>query len=84
MRKLLLILILTFNFQIPSTADDITSFEIEGMSVGDSLIDHFSKKKINKSKVNWYDSLEKNTVTLRDRDTGEQNRCKISDLPFLN
>ena len=60
MRKLLLILILTFNFQIPSMADDITSFEIEGMSVGDRLIDHFSKKKINKSKVNWYDSLEKN------------------------
>ena len=31
-----------------------------------------------------HQSLEDETVTLRDRDTGEQNRCKISDLPFLN
>jgi len=31
-----------------------------------------------------HQSLEDETVTLRDRDTGEQRRCKISDLPFLN
>ena len=60
MKKLLLIFILTLSFQSLIKADDISDFEIEGMSVGDSLLDHFSKKKINDSKVNWYDSLEKN------------------------
>ena len=60
MKKLLLIFILILSFQSLIKADDISDFEIEGMSVGDSLLDHFSKKKINNSKVNWYDSLEKN------------------------
>ena len=30
------------------------------MSVGDSLHDHFSKKKIKESEVDWYNDLEKN------------------------
>ena len=46
MRKLLLILILTLSFQTFSNADNINELEIEGMSVGESLLDHFSKKEI--------------------------------------
>ena len=46
MRIFLTILILIFNLQSLSKADDISDFEIEGMSVGDSLLDYFSKKKI--------------------------------------
>ena len=34
-------------------AEDISDFEIEGMSVGDSLLDYFSEEKINKSKRNY-------------------------------
>ena len=30
----------------PSYADDIRDFQIEGMSIGDSLLDYFSKKEI--------------------------------------
>jgi hypothetical protein len=41
-------------------ADDIKDFEIEGMSIGNSLLDFFDKKKILKSKVDWYDDREKN------------------------
>ena len=48
MKRLLLILILTLSFQSLSKADDISDFEIEGMSIGDSLLDFFSKKEINK------------------------------------
>ena len=33
-------------FQTPSQADDIRDFQIEGMSVGDSLLDYFSKSEI--------------------------------------
>ena len=46
MRRLLLILILTLSFQSLTKADDIRDFEIEGMSIGDSLLDYFTKKEI--------------------------------------
>jgi len=46
MKRLLLILILTLNFQSWSKADDIRDFEIEGISIGDSALDYFSKKEI--------------------------------------
>ena len=46
MKRLLTILILIFTFQIPSQADDIRDFQIEGMSIGDSLLDFISEDKI--------------------------------------
>jgi len=46
MKRLLLILILTFSFQSFCKAADISDFEIEGMSVGDSLLDYFDKNEI--------------------------------------
>jgi len=52
--------LITFSFQSLTKANDIKEFEIEGMSVGSSLLDYFSKKKINASIVDWYDDLEKN------------------------
>ena len=46
MNRLLLILILTFSFQTLTKADDIKDFEIEGMSIGDSLLDFYDEEKI--------------------------------------
>ena len=46
MRTLFVILIFIFCFQSWTKANDITEFEIEGMSVGDSLLDYFTKKEI--------------------------------------
>ena len=46
MKRLLLILILTFSFQTLTKADDIRDFQIEGMSIGDSLLDYFSEDEI--------------------------------------
>ena len=34
---------------LPSQANDIRDFQIEGMSIGDSLLDHYSKDEILKS-----------------------------------
>ena len=48
MKRLLTILILIFTLQTPSQADDIRDFQIEGMSIGDSLLDFFSEEEINK------------------------------------
>ena len=51
MNRLILILILTLNFQSWTKADDIKDFEIEGISIGDSLLDFYSEEKIlNKKK----------------------------------
>jgi hypothetical protein len=58
MRKLLLILILTLSFQTINKADDISDFQIEGMSVGDSLLSYFTeseiKKRINSDNTFFY------------------------------
>ena len=50
MNRLLLILILTLSFQSLTKADDIEDFEIGGMSIGDSLLNYFTKKEIDKGK----------------------------------
>ena len=38
--------LILFSLQTPSQADDIRDFQIEGMSIGDSLLDYFSEEKI--------------------------------------
>ena len=59
MKKLLGILVLIFTLQTPSLADDIRDFQIEGMSVGDSALDYFSKKKIDSSYKGFYAKSKK-------------------------
>ena len=52
MKRLLLFLIFTLSLQSWTKADDIREFEIEGMSVGDSALDFFTKNEIdNSSKI---------------------------------
>ena len=52
MKKFLGILVLISTLQTPSQADDIKDFQIEGMSIGDSLLDYFSEEEItNKKKI---------------------------------
>ena len=55
MKKLLAILILILTFQASSQADDISEFELEGVNVGQSLLDYADKKKIKtiKSKTQY-------------------------------
>lgn len=43
----ILILVLILSFQSWTKADDIRDFEIDGMSIGDSLLNYYSKNKIN-------------------------------------
>ena len=50
MKRLLLILILTFSFETLAKADDITDFQVEGISIGDSLLDIATINQINKAK----------------------------------
>ena len=54
MKKLLRILLLGLFLITPSQADDIREFEIEGMSIGDSLLDYFNENEILDNKPNWF------------------------------
>ena len=53
MKRLLTILILIFTLQTPSQADDIRDFQIEGMSIGNNLLDYMTEDEINNSKRNY-------------------------------
>ena len=59
MKRLLVILILTFSFHSLTKADDIRDFEIEGFSVGDSLLDYYSEAEINSKYKNYHYSSKK-------------------------
>jgi len=59
MKQLMLILILTFSFQSLTRADDIRDFEIEGMSIGDSLLKHYSKNVLDNIEKYYYPNSKK-------------------------
>ena len=54
MKKLLgiVVLVLIFSLQSWTRAEDITDIEIEGMSIGDSLLDYYSKSEIDEALKN--------------------------------
>ena len=55
MRVFIAVIILIFSLQSWTRAEDISDFQIEGMSIGDSLLDIATKKEINKAKgLNQY------------------------------
>ena len=64
MRKFITILILIFSAQFSAQADDIKEFELEGISIGDSLLDYFSKQEILASKADWYNDDTYSTAML--------------------
>ena len=53
--RFLILIVLIFSFQPLAKADDISDFEIEGMSIGSSLLDYFSKKTIIDKKNSYSD-----------------------------
>ncbi len=53
LKKLLILLIIVTNIHSISRADDIMEIQLEGMSVGDSLLNYFSNKEIT-DKINSY------------------------------
>ena len=58
-RLSLYLFILLFTFQTPSWADDIRDFQIEGISIGDSLLDFFSENEIKENMLTDYPSSKK-------------------------
>ena len=59
MKKLFSIVVLGLLLTLSAKADDIRDFEIEGISVGDNLLDHFTVNQINKAYKNTYPKSKK-------------------------
>ena len=77
MKKLLAIIILSSCFLTSSQADGIKDFEIEGVSIGDSLLSYVNKSEINNNLAKYYKDNEyssflifkdKGTIELKDYD----------------
>ena len=65
-RLSLYVFLILFTLQTPSLADDIGDLQIEGMSIGDSLLDYFSEEEIKKNyQKNWYNNKEFSTSTFK-------------------
>ena len=82
MKTLLTLFILFFSSSV--VADDISDFKIEGMSVGDSLLDFFSEQDIKQRLVDFYPHIEsKKYMTVAFEDKPFKN-FKIVDIIVLN
>ena len=82
MKKLLYIIILTFIFQSLTKANDIRDFQIEGMSIGDSLTDYFTKKDIKtekKYRIKYPNSNKFSAITF-----SEHAKLKVYDSVQIN
>ena len=60
--------LILFNFSAPSFADDMSEFQIEGMSIGDSLLDYMSEEEIKENVVTVYPD-KKFTILLYKKST---------------
>ncbi len=58
MRIFISILILILNLESLTKADEISEFEIEGISIGDSVLDYYSKNQINNFSKQFYPSSD--------------------------
>ena len=86
MKKFLGILVLGLFLITPSWADDIRDFEIEGISLGDSLLKIYSKKEVetflkNKDQINFYPKSKKFIVLATPGNKGEFDQLNI-DLKY--
>ena len=81
MKRLLLILILTFSFQSWSKAEGIRNFQIEGMSLGDSALDYFTIDEINKNKK-FYRNTDSKTFFRTEIYSNEFNKYDNLMLHF--
>ncbi len=72
---------------VSSHSDDIKDFQIEGISIGDSLLDHFSKKIIKKNIQDYYNNDEFTAVEFRDslfkNYDGAQIHYKTKDNKYI-
>ena len=87
MKKLLAIFILCLCFTTSSQADDIRDFQIEGINIGDSLLDFFSLNQLkdlanHRSTFSYHNSKAKIIRTHRD-EPARKGEMKSSTYDFV-
>ena len=65
MRTILITVILIFGFQSFTKADDIRDFEIEGISIGNSLLLYSTKQEVYNNMITDYASKKYSRYTLK-------------------
>jgi len=83
MRIILFTLVVIFSFNSLSRADDLKNFEIEGISIGDSLLKHFKLEDINESKVNYNYKSQKYSVVEFTEDKSKSSIYDLIQIQFL-
>ena len=64
MRVFIAVLVLIFSLQSWTKADDISDFEIEGMSIGDSLLEFVTKNEIINIREDYYKDDTYSSITI--------------------
>ena len=67
-RLFLYLFLILFTLQTPSQADDIRDFQIEGMSIGDSALDYFTKNQIINADFKMFKDDKYSTFVFYDSD----------------
>jgi hypothetical protein len=62
-KKFLVIILISICFLTPSQADNIEDLEIDGIGIGDSLLDFYTKSEISNFKIKTYDKGLFNVLT---------------------
>ena len=88
MRVFIAVLVLIFSLQSWTKADDIRDFQIQGVGIGDSLLNIFSEKELNKfinkdNNANFYPKSKK-FFTLAAPSVDENFRQINVDLKHLD
>ena len=78
MKTLLTLFVLLFSSSL--FAEDISDFEIEGMSIGDSALDYFSEKKISSLPKHFHRKSRKFFYVI----IGPEKKFKVYDKVILN
>ena len=77
-RVFITVLVLIFSLHSWTSADDISEFEIEGMSIGDSLLDFFSEEEIKNFGKYYYPSSKDFFTTGTDIDSANYDFIQMS------
>ena len=85
MKRLIFIIIIIFSLQSLARADDIRDFQIEGMSIGDSLLEFFSEDEIQESLKNpTFYKNNKFVVIFINKISSEYERIQVTIKPDDN
>ena len=88
MKVFIAVLILIFSLQSWTKADDIREFQIEGISIGDSALDYFTKEEIKKNSKKYYKDktftpVEMNNFPFFKTYTGVDFDYKTNDQKYI-